>query len=55
MKEKEKEILKLEMEVVNLKRQLSIASELNHKMFLLLQEQTEKTEQLERLINGDRK
>ena len=49
-KELHNKILNLEAENNKLKRQLQKAAELNHKMWLMLQDQTIHTEQLERMI-----
>ena len=49
----EKELVKLETENYLLKRQLQKAAELNHKMWILLQDQTIPTEQLERITFKD--
>lgn len=47
MTKREKE---LEMQVEDLERKLQIAAQLNHDMWVMLQDQVNKTEQLERVI-----
>lgn len=51
---REIEKLELELQVQDLKMKLQKAAELNHKMWLMLQDQTNHTEQLERITYGKR-
>lgn len=51
---KTREEIKLEAQIEVLERKLQIAAQLNHDMWKLLEEQTNRTEQLERLMLNEK-